>query len=54
MIHYAEISTERQTTQMLTVGRSSAIERAGGSDSVTLSVAARQSCGAAGSGDQRL
>ena len=54
MIHYAEISTEHQTTQMLTVGRSSAPENAGGSESVSLGVVARQSCGAAGSGDERL
>jgi len=33
MIHYAAKSTEHQTTQMLTVGRSSATEHAGGSDS---------------------
>lgn len=54
MIHYAQTSTEYQTTQILTVGRSSATERAGGSDSVSLAVVARHSCGAAGSGDQRL
>jgi ATP-dependent protease Clp ATPase subunit len=54
MIHYAEINTEHQTTQMLTAGRSSAAEHAGGSDSESLAVAACQSCGAAGSGDHRL
>jgi len=54
MIHYAEISTEHQTTQMLTVGRSGAPEHVGGSKSVSLAVAARQNCGAAGSGDERL
>jgi hypothetical protein len=54
VIHYAEICTEHQTTQMLTVGSSSAPEQAGGSDSVSLAVAARQICGAAGSGNKRL
>jgi hypothetical protein len=32
MIHYTEISTEHQTTQMLTAGKSSATEHAGGID----------------------
>jgi hypothetical protein len=54
MIHYAQISTEHQTTQMLTVGRSSATERAGGSDSVSLAVVARHGCGAAGTFSEAL
>ena len=56
MIPYVEMENEHRTSQLLSVGRSSATEHARGngiiSDTVSLAVSQR-SCGAAGSGHKR-